>query len=132
MKKLAFMFLLLTAVSSAQTPTQIKQIIPSTPSINLAWDYNVADEASMDSFVIQRTVFAATTTITSPYSVETVVAQKTARQITYTLPTSNTPGFKAFFRIIARKTGLADSAPSNVVEVDVLATPPSPTNFRFP
>lgn len=133
MKKLAFVFLMLIAKSLySQTPTQIKQIIPSTTTVNLAWDFNVTDEVNIDSFVIQRTAFANTTTITSPYSVEQVITQKTARQVTYTLPTGLTAGQKGFFRMVSRKVGLADSAPSNVIEVDVLATPPSPTNFRFP
>jgi len=115
-----------------QTASQIKQILPTTPSVNFAWDFNTADEASIDSFVLQRTAFAATTTITSPYSIEIVISQKTIRTAAFTVPTGTLAGQKAFFRLVSRKVGLADSTPSNVVEVDVMATPPTPMNFRFP
>jgi hypothetical protein len=133
MKKVWLLLLLLTIAvpMSGQTPSQVKQIISTQTSQDFSWTYLTADEASMDSFVIQRSQFAATTVITSPYSVETVIAQKTARQVTYTLPTGLVAGQKAFFRIVARKQGLTDSAPSNVVEIDVVATPPAPSNFQF-
>ena len=132
MKKIVLLLLLLASPAFAQNPTQIKLIIKGTPTVNLAWDYNTADEASIDSFVLQRTSFASTTTITSPYNIEAVISQKTMRTVTFTVPTDVLVGSKAFFRIIARKVGLADSVPSNVVEVDIVATPPGPMNLRFP
>jgi hypothetical protein len=133
MKKLVLLVLFLASTCLAQSPTQIKQVLPTTTTVPLAWDYNVVDEASIDSFVIQRTAFAVTSTITSPYDQQTVISQKTIRTITYTLPVGMLAGQKAFFRIVARKTGLADSAPAlQILEVDVMATPPAPTNFRFP
>jgi hypothetical protein len=133
MKRLALLLLLFTSTAFAQTPTYIKQLLPTATSVNVAWDYSTTDEAQIDSFVIQRTAFGATTTITSPYDQQTVVNQKTIRTLTYPLPTGLLAGQKAFFRIVARKTGLADSAPSpNILEVDIVATPPSPQNFRFP
>jgi hypothetical protein len=135
MKKLLAAIALLLGFSSlvqAQLPSQVKQILPTTPTVNFSWDYNTADEASIDSFVLQRTDFASTTTITSPYSTEIVITQKTMRTATFTIPAGVLAGQKAFFRLVARKVGLADSAPSNVVEVDIVPTPPSPTNFRFP
>lgn len=131
MKKLFFAMLLFCAPLIAQSPTQIKQVLPTATTQVFNWDYNVTDEASIDDFVIQRTAFAATSTITSPYAVETVISSKQARAFTFTFP-SLTAGQKAFFRLIARKVGLADSVPSNILEVDVVATPPGPTNFRFP
>jgi hypothetical protein len=135
MKKILAAIALLLGFSSlglAQLPSQVKQVLPNTPTVNFSWDYNTADEASIDSFVLQRTDFASTTTITSPYSTEIVITQKTMRTATFTIPAGVLAGQKAFFRLVARKVGLADSAPSNVVEVDIVPTPPSPTNFRFP
>lgn len=134
MKKIfaLFLFFSLIGIGYGQTPTQVKQILPTTTTVNFSWDYNPGDEAVIDSFVLQRTAFATTTTITSPYDTEIVINQKTMRTATFTIPTGVVAGMKAYFRLVARKVGLADSAPSNVVEVDVVATPPSPTNFRFP
>lgn len=133
MKKVWLLLLLLgmAVPMFSQTPSQVKQIISTQTSVDVSWGYLTADEVLIDSFVIQRTQFASTSTITSPYSVETVIAQKTARQVTYQMPTGLAAGQKAFLRIIARKQGLADSAPSSVLEIDVVATPPSPTNFQF-
>lgn len=127
----AILALLFITHTHAQVATQIKLVLPSATTVTFAWDFNTADEASIDSFVVQRTAFAATSTITSPYDQETVIAQKTLRQFTYTLPTPLVAGQKAFFRLRSRKVGLADSAASNVVEVDVVASPPAPVNFRF-
>jgi hypothetical protein len=135
MKKLLAAIALLLGFSSlvqAQLPSQVKQVLPNTPTVNFSWDYNTADEASIDSFVLQRTQFSATTTITSPYDTEIVINQKTMRTATFTIPAGVLAGQKAFFRIVARKVGLADSTPSNVVELDIVPTPPAPTNLRFP
>jgi hypothetical protein len=128
------LLILLTAgMVGAQTPTQIKLILPGTASQIFAWDFNAIDEASIDSFVLQRTDFATTTLITSPYSNQLVISPKTLRSYTFTIPpTAALVGTKAFFRMVTRKVGLADSLPSNVVEVDVVATPPAPLNLRFP
>jgi len=127
------LILLTAAIVQAQTPTQIKLILPGTASQTFAWDFNAIDEASIDSFVLQRTDFATTTLITSPYSNQLVISPKTLRTYTFTIPTTAAlVGTKAFFRIVSRKVGLADSLPSNVVEVDVVATPPPPLNLRFP
>jgi hypothetical protein len=125
------LIVLLSTVLNAQTATQVKLVLPTATSQIIAWDFNATDEASIDSFVIQRTAFAPTTTITSPYDQETVIAQKTLRSFTYTLP-ALVAGQKAFFRLKSRKVGLTDSGPSNVVEIDVVASPPSPSNLRFP
>lgn len=134
MKKLLVLPLLLILASSAfaQTPTQIKQVLPTTPSVVVQWDFDPAQEINIDLFVLQRTSFDVASTITSPYDKEQPIAQKTVRSYTFLIPAPVTPGQKAFFRMVSRKTGLADSAPSNVVEVDVVATPPSPMNLRFP
>lgn len=131
MKKIALALLLLAAPAFGQSPTQIKQIIPTTTSVVFNWVYNTTDEVNIDAFVLQRTAFAATSTITSPYSVEQVISQKTARSITYTIPTGLVAGQTAFFRMIARKTGLVDSPASNVVQIQVLATPPAPTSLSI-
>jgi len=128
----AALILLMTGLAFAQTPTQIKQIIPGTPSVVFNWSYNTTDEQYMDSFVLQRTAFSTTVTITSPYDVEQVIAQKTIRTVTYTLPTpSPTAGQRSFYRMTARKQGLADSPPSNVVQIEVVPTPPTPQNLNI-
>jgi len=125
--------LLLSGLVFSQTPTQIKQILPGTPSVVFNWGYNTADEASMDSFVLQNTSFSTTATITNPYNVEQVINQKTIRTITHTFPATPalTAGQKAFFRMVARKQGLADSVPSNVVQIEVVPTPPTPQNLNI-
>jgi hypothetical protein len=123
--------LLLCGQLFGQAPTQIKYILTTTTSVILAWDFNVADETLIDDFVVQRTAFATTSTITSPYSVETIVAARASRTFTYSLPTGLTAGQMAFFRIISRKAGIADSTPSNVIEAAIAVTAPPPTNFRF-
>jgi len=127
------MALLLLVVSSGfgQTPTQIKQILPGTPSVVFNWSYNTTDEAFIDSFVLKNTGFSATVTITSPYSVEQVIAQKTARSITHTLPATSVAGQRAFYNMVARKQALADSVPSNVVQIQVVPTPPAVQNLNI-
>jgi len=133
MKNFVIAFILLCSSALAQTPTQIKQVLPTTTSVVFNWGYNTTDEAFIDSFVLQHNVYAATTTITSPYTIEQVIAQKTIRSITHTLTSvpALVAGQKAFYRMIARKQGLADSAPSNVVQVEVVPTPPSPQNLNI-
>ena len=127
------LILLVGTLAFGQTPTQIKQILPGTPSVVFNWGYNTADEASMDSFVLQNTSFSTTATITNPYNVEQVINQKTIRTITHTFPVTPalTAGQKAFYRMVARKQGLADSAPSNVVQIEVVPTPPTPQNLNI-
>lgn len=130
MKKLAI-FLLFCGTLYGQSPTQIKQILPGTPSVQLRWDYIDSNLPQIDTFVAQRTTFSATVTITDQYSVETVIPKmQMPCQATYTLPTT-TAGQRAFVRMVARKQGLADSTPSNVVQIDVVPTPPSPTNLNI-
>src|SRR5262245_58407265 len=53
-----FTLLFLAKRANAQVPSQVKQILPTATSVTFAWDYNTTDEASIDSFVIQRTAFA--------------------------------------------------------------------------
>ena len=127
------LILLVGTLAFGQTPTQIKQILPGTPSVVFTWGYNTADEASMDSFVLQHTAFSTTATITNPYNVEQVINQKTIRTITHTFPVTPalTAGQKAFYRMVARKQGLADSVPSNVVQIEVVPTPPTPQNLNI-
>src|SRR5262245_65504859 len=123
--------LLWATAAHAQNATQIKPILPGTVSLTFAWDFPTVDEPNIDDFVIQRTAFALNSTITSPYSVEQIQNNRAARTYTYTLPTNLTAGQKAFFRVITRKQGMPDGQPSNIVEVDVVATPPPATNFRI-
>lgn len=125
------LILLVTCLANAQTPTQIKQILPGTPNVVFNWSYNTADEAFIDSFVLKNTGFSATVTITSPYTVEQVISQKTIRSITHTLPATLTAGQKAFYHMVARKQALADSVPSNVVEIQVVPTPPAVQNLNI-
>lgn len=125
------LFLLFCVPSFAQTPTQIKQVLPGTPTVVFNWTYNTTDEAAIDSFVLKNTGYSTTVTITSPYNVEQVIAQKTIRSITHTLPATTTAGQKAFYHMIARKQALADSVPSNVVQIEIVPTPPAVQNLNI-
>lgn len=131
MKRLLVLMLLFTSLSYAQAPTQVKQILPGTPSVVFNWTYNTADEAFIDSFVLKNTGFSLTVTITSPYSIEQVISQKTIRSITHTLPATLVAQQRAFYNMIARKQALADSVPSNVVEILVVPTPPAVQNLNI-
>lgn len=129
---LQLMFAAFLAIEAfCQTPTQIKQVLPGTPNVTFNWTYNTTDEVNMDSFVLKNTGFSLTVTITSPYNVEQVINQKTIRSITHTLPATTTAQQKAFYNMIARKQGLADSAPSNVVEIQIVPTPPAVQNLNI-
>jgi hypothetical protein len=130
MKKFIVVFFLLSVSVLAQAPSQIKQVLPGTPSVVFNWGYNQADEQYIDSFVLQHTAYSATAVITNPYSVEVVITQKTIRSATHTLPVT-TAGQKSFYRMVARKQGLADSVPSNVVQIEVVPTPPTPQNLNI-
>lgn len=130
MKRL-ILFLLFTTSLYGQAPTQIKQILPGTPSVQLRWDYIDANLPQIDTFVAQRTNFSTTVTITDQYSVETAIPKmQMPCQSTYALPTT-TAGQRAFVRMVARKQGLADSTPSNVVQIDIVPTPPAPSNLNI-
>lgn len=131
MKKILVLLILLSGLAHAQTPTQIKQILPGTPSVVFNWNYNQPDEAFIDSFVLQRTAFTTTSTITNPYDIEQVINQKTIRSATYTMPTGLTAGQKGFYRMVARKQGLADSVPSNIVQIEIVPTPPTVQNLNI-
>lgn len=135
MKKLiavAVGILMLTCLVHAQTPTQIKQILPGTPSVQLRWDYIDANLPQIDNFEAQRTVFSATVTITSPYDQLTMIPKmQMPCQATYAIPTAAVAGHRAFVRMVAVKQGLANSAPSNVVEIQIVPTPPPVQNLNI-
>lgn len=128
---LAISLILFASHAFAQAPTQIKQLLPGTPSVQLRWDYVDANLPQIDNFEAQRTVFSATVTITDQYSVLTVIPKmQMPCQATYALPTT-TAGTRSFVRMVAVKQGLANSTPSNVVQIDIVPTPPSPQNLNI-